>query len=233
MTIRLGIMSKNSNTKSKTNLLWIEGRWGSDPSFIPSLTKKGFEVDVVNNGKSAIDYLDNEQPAVVVIDAASMRTNGKRICMSIREISNGLPIMLISAPDKIDRSNNFVNSTLVLPFTSRKLVNRLIPLLPHAAGDLLEKGPLRINPERNQVICFGRKTTLTPRLMRLLELLLENEGEVMRRDVLFKTVWKTDYIGDTRTLDVHISWLRDAIEKDPKKPQLLTTIRGTGYRLDI
>jgi DNA-binding response OmpR family regulator len=74
---------------------------------------------------------------------------------------------------------------------------------------------------------------LTQRLVRLLQLLIDSKGEVVERNALFKKVWRTNYTGDTRTLDVHISWLRNAIEKDPKKPKLLVTVRGVGYRLDI
>ncbi|MBT3240661.1 MAG: response regulator transcription factor [Chloroflexi bacterium] len=226
-------MPKKSKKTNEAKILWVEGRWTSDPIFIPSLRKKGFFVDIVSNGKAALDYIDSEEPALVIIDAASMRTSGKRICNSIREMANGLPIMMISDPEKNIRNDNCANTNLVLPFTSRKLVNRIEPMLPADEKKIVVAGPIKINSDRKQVTCYGKKTSLTPRLMRLLKMLLEFQGEVVKRDDLFKKVWRTNYTGDTRTLDVHISWLREAIEKDPKKPKLLTTIRGIGYRLDV
>jgi DNA-binding response OmpR family regulator len=80
---------------------------------------------------------------------------------------------------------------------------------------------------------LGKSTKLTPRLVTLLQMLMEHHGEVVERETLFKKVWETNYTGDTRTLDVHISWLRRAIELDPEKPKFLKTIRGVGYRLDV
>jgi DNA-binding response OmpR family regulator len=87
--------------------------------------------------------------------------------------------------------------------------------------------------ERKRVRCLGREATLTPRLAQLLKMFLEHPGEVIERGRLFREIWNTEYTGDTRTLDVHISWLRQAIEEDPRKPRFLKTIRGLGYRFDI
>jgi DNA-binding response OmpR family regulator len=98
---------------------------------------------------------------------------------------------------------------------------------------MIHKGPIVIDPDRSMVTCNGQQTTLTPRLFALLELFIENPGTVIPREEMFKQVWKTSYTGDTRTLDVHISWLRQAIEADPRNPKLLQTIRGVGYKLNI
>jgi DNA-binding response OmpR family regulator len=87
--------------------------------------------------------------------------------------------------------------------------------------------------ENRQVRYQGKKTKLTPRLVRLLKMLIDNKGEVVEREELFKKVWRTNYTGDTRTLDVHISWLRQVLEKDPRKPKILKTNRGVGYLLDV
>jgi len=94
-------------------------------------------------------------------------------------------------------------------------------------------GPIRLDLEKRRVRCMGKSTKLTPRLVTLLQLLMEKHGEVVEREPLFKKAWETNYTGDTRTLDVHISWLRQAIELDPDNPKLLKTIRGVGYRLDV
>jgi len=93
-------------------------------------------------------------------------------------------------------------------------------------------GLIRLDTERRRVRCQGREARLTPRLAQLLQILMEHPGAVVERAQLFRQVWKTEYTEDTRTLDVHISWLREALEEDPRHPQFLKTIRGVGYRLD-
>ena len=98
---------------------------------------------------------------------------------------------------------------------------------------MVEAGPIKLDVERNQVQCEEKEARLTPRLVSLLKILMRHPGEVLEREDLFRKVWNTEYTGDTRTLDVHISWLRRAIEEDPRNPHLLKTIRGVGYRLDI
>ena len=118
------------------------------------------------------------------------------------------------------------------PFTSRKLLNRIAPLLPGDGKNILHVGFIRLDLERKSVRCLGREAHLTPRLTHLLEVLLLHAGEAVGRAELFSEVWDTEYTVDTRTLDVHISWLREALEEDPRKPQFLKTIRGIGYRLD-
>jgi DNA-binding response OmpR family regulator len=107
------------------------------------------------------------------------------------------------------------------------------PLLPAKEEDLYIIGPIHLDTVNHHVRCNGRKTALTPRLMHLLQMLMEKPGDVIERETLFKKVWNTEYTGDTRTLDVHISWLRQAIEADPKKPELLVTQRGVGYKLAL
>ncbi|TAK12221.1 MAG: response regulator transcription factor [Anaerolineae bacterium] len=227
-------MAKRAAQKLSARILWVEGRWKSNPEFVPTLQKKGFNVDIVTTGKEALGSLNRADLHLVVVDAASMHTSGKRICTAIRERVNGMPIMLITDDDNPpDEDENCANVSLSLPFTSRKLVNRIQPLLPSDEDRMVKAGPVHLDIEGRQVRCNNKKTTLTPRLIRLLKMLMDRKGEVVEREELFKKVWRTDYTGDTRTLDVHISWLRNALEKDPKKPKLLRTIRGVGYRLDV
>ncbi|MBI3158833.1 MAG: response regulator transcription factor [Chloroflexi bacterium] len=224
---------RSASQKQSTQILWVEGRWKSNPEFVPSLQKKGFFVEIVSTGKDAISSLTRQDLQLVVVDAASMRTSGRRICKAIRERVNGMPIVLIADPDNpLEDGEDCANVTLALPFTSRKLVNRIQPLLPSDEDRMLKAGPVHLDIEGKQVRSYGRSTPLTPRLVRLLKMFMDRKGEVIEREDLFKKVWRTNYTGDTRTLDVHISWLRQAIEKDPKKPKLLRTIRGVGYRLD-
>src|SRR3990172_2037707 len=224
-------LSKATNTK----VLWVEGRWSSNPEFVPSLIQKGFQVERVTSGKEALKSVGEGKHDLVIVDAASMRTNGKRICSSISSRVHGLPILLISDKQHPieEGSAACASEILMLPFTQRKLINRIGPLLPADEGGMLRAGPLELDLETHAVRAQGKKTVMTPRLVRLLRMLIDNKGEVVERNALFRKVWRTNYTGDTRTLDVHISWLRNAIEKDPKKPKLLHTIRGMGYRLDI
>ena len=227
-------MPKKTAISANSKILWIEGRWSNNQNFVSVLQNKGFNIDTVPTGKTAIETITKSRYDLVVVNAASLRTSGKRICRSIRERRGNLPILLICDPEKVVKVNpDCINTVLVLPFTSRKLVNRIAPLLPGDDGHMIKAGHILLDPARNQVRCHGKKSTLTPRLVRLLSTLIESKGEVVEREDLFREVWLTNYTGDTRTLDVHISWLRQAIEKDPRNPQILKTIRGVGYRLDV
>jgi len=216
----------------ETKVLWIESGPPNE-IFIPALRKKGFHVEIVATGKAALGLIPEMTPHVVVVNAASLRSNGTRICQTIRAASNGLPMILIANPDHpIMETTTGANVVMTLPFTVRKLVNRITPLLPRKGNNLLTVGPISLNSEHHVVLCHQNETQLTPRLTHLLKMFLQAPGVVLERELLFKDVWNTDYTGDTRTLDVHISWLRRAIEMDPRKPELLKTIRGVGYRLD-
>lgn len=227
-------MAKRPAASESHSVLWVEGRWKSNPNFVPSLMQKGFEVERVSSGKEAVKRVAREDHDLVVVDAASMRTSGKRICRSLRDRVNGMPIMLISDPKRtVEKDFDCANVILTMPFTQRKLINRIGPLLPSDEKGFQKAGPIHLDLEARLVRAHGKKSPLTPRLVRLLKMLMDHEGEVVERDELFKKVWRTNYTGDTRTLDVHISWLRQAIEKNPQRPKLLKTMRGVGYRLDV
>lgn len=213
-------------------ILVIENKHAEIPSFAPDLQKKGFDVHMAQNGSKAVARLKEVSPSLVVVNAASLRSTGLRICQSIREKDPKLPIILI-LEDNNEVNKDAADALLELPFTVQKLVNRINPLLPGDGKNILHVGPIRLDLEKRRVRCFGKNTKLTPRLVTLLHLLMDKHGEVVEREPLFKKAWETNYTGDTRTLDVHISWLRRAIEIDPDNPKLLKTIRGVGYRLDV
>ncbi len=216
----------------KARILWVEGKRTDNTSFVPSLQKKEYLVEIVPTGNAAVARLVEIDPDLVVVNASSLRSSGKRICNEIREKSRELPIVLIVPPDHADINVPSANVILELPFTSRKLLNRITPLLPGDGKNILHVGLIRLDLERKRVRCLGREARLTPRLTHLLEVLLLHSGEAVERQRLFTEVWDTTYTGDTRTLDVHISWLREALEENPRQPQFLKTIRGVGYRLD-
>jgi DNA-binding response OmpR family regulator len=213
-------------------ILCLEGKHSSNPTFVTALRRKGYLVEAVTTGKAALKSLESIIPDVVVVNAASMRTSGVRICQSLRDHNDFLPIILISengsAPEDAP-----VSLVLELPFTIRKLDNRIKPFLPLSSDKILEAGDLQLDLDHHQFRCGEREARLTPRLSSLLEMLMRQPNEVITRDALFRKVWETDFTDDTRTLDVHISWLRRAIEDDPRKPKYLKTLRGVGYRLDV
>jgi len=217
---------------TNATILVIEGKHADFPSFAPALQKKGFEVDAALNGSEASTRLGQSAPDLIVINAPSLRSSGVRICHSLRQQNSKVPVILIVDPDRqVEKS--IADVILILPFTPQKLVNRIKPLLPGDGKNVLSVGPLRLDLERRRVRCLSKNARLTPRLTMLLRVLLEHHGEVVERKALFKKVWDTNYTGDTRTLDVHISWLRKAIELDSNNPRFLKTIRGVGYRLDV
>ncbi|HEY3474885.1 MAG TPA: response regulator transcription factor [Anaerolineales bacterium] len=216
----------------KTTLLVIEGRHAEIPSFANDLQKKGFDVVSAQNGSEAVSQLKQTTPSLVVVNAASLRSTGSRICLSIRKKDSKIPIILIVDKERpVDKE--LADSVLVLPFTVQKLVNRIKALMPGDGENVVSVGPIRLDLENRRVRSLGKNTRLTPRLIMLLQILMDKHGEVVEREALFKKVWETNYTGDTRTLDVHISWLRRAIELDPDNPKFLKTIRGVGYRLDV
>lgn len=178
-------------------------------------------------------YIAEKQPQVILVDAASMRTNGKRICRSLRQSAPGVPLILVIEPRYGSADEFDANVVLVQPFTLQKLLNRIRPLMPNEEDNMLCAGPLQLNVEQRWVRCRDHLVPLTPRLVSLLKILMDHPGEVVERSQLFQQVWETTYVGDTRTLDVHISWLRQAVEEDPRRPKLIQTVRGVGYRLDV
>jgi len=215
-------------------ILVIEGKRAERTSFVGGLTKKGFRVISVPSGNAALNKLDKEQPDVIVIDADSMRTSGKRICQSLRSATSQTPIILILGNGVNEKDEFEADVIMHLPFTLQKLLNRIKVLLPlKSSNDVMKSGPIELDLTHRFVKVNEKQISLTPRLTRLLQALMQQPGQVFGRDDLFKFVWETDYIGDTRTLDVHVSWLRNLIEDDPRHPDFIKTVRGVGYRLDF
>ena len=221
------------NAKMMGMILWIEGSKNVTPSFLPSLRKKGYQVTAVSTGKEAMAFVSSQVPNLAIVNTASLRSSGERICGTLRSQMNNQPILLIGNK-RIESRDAHATQVLILPFTIRKLINRIKTLIPEECHDVIKVGALSIYPELRVVRCNeGDPKRLTPRQFALLKILMEHPGEVIERDQLFREVWQTDYVEDTRTLDVHISWLRKKIEADHQNPQLLKTIRSVGYRLDV
>lgn len=218
-------------------LLLIEGN--RHRSFGSGLKKRDFNVFSVPNGTAALDQFIEIDPDIIIIDTESLRTSGKRICQSLHEKMDDIPIIIITPPGvnkKTDKENNGTTGkvvTLSLPFTIQKLVNRINPLLPGQGKEVIHKGPIWLDLEHKRIRCMNNSGKLTPYLLKLMKFLMDHSGEVIERNALFKEIWETEYTMDTRTLDVHISWLRKIIEIDPRHPRFIITVRGVGYRLDV
>jgi len=216
----------------KANILWAGKKRTDNPTFISDLKERNYTVDIVTTGKAARNHIPNTKPDILIIDAASMRTTGTRICKSIQGNHPDLPLILINSSEYIPSTEVVADVQLILPFTIRKLENRIIPLLPGDGEDVIKAGPIHLDMDRQVVRCQKNEEHITPRMAELLKMLIEHQGEVIKREVLFSKVWQTDYTEDTRSLDVHINWLRKVLEKDPSNPQLIHTVRGKGYKLE-
>lgn len=218
---------------SKAKVCLIENKRATISSFAAALERKGYSVQTYSKMNMALNAASRSNPDVLILDAASMRTTGTRLCKRAREKLDGTPIILISPEGSQPDATCGASQTLVQPFTPRKLINRVDRLLPGDERETITVGPIKLDTDKNRVYTRAGQSRLTPKLAKLLEIFLNNPGRLMMRKTLIRKVWHTDYTGDTRTLDVHMSWLRQAIEEDPSNPVLLKTIRGMGYRLDL
>ena len=214
-------------------VLLIEGKRNIARCFAADLEKKGYSLQVESSGSKGLDALKHFSPDVVVINAASLRTNGLRLVNWFHNRLPSTPLCLIVSEDEPIVEAENVNFFLRLPFTVQKLVNRIRTLENNSHKGMLERGDLVLNPDSRIAIYKNKEVRLTPRQCDLLEKMMQKPGEILRREDLFKAVWDTDYTEDTRTLDVHISWLRQALEDDPHHPELIKTIRGKGYLLKV
>jgi DNA-binding response OmpR family regulator len=217
---------------TSATVLLVESDKASAPSYAPALEKRGYTLTVSHSATEAINKTNGSLPDVIVVDAASLKTSGARLCKELRKSLEYARILLVIDRKTVVDEGNGADLVLQHPFTPRKLLNGVNRLLPAGDGAALQVGPIKLNLAQLKVKCGSREERLTPKQSKLLEVLLRHAGEVVTRKMLIKQVWETDYTGDTRTLDVHISWLRSVIEPNPLKPRYLKTLRGQGYRLD-
>jgi DNA-binding response OmpR family regulator len=193
--------------------------------------EKRYPIVIATSGKQGIDMAGRGTARLVVLDAASMRTPGERICLTLRERIGNRPIVHIH-PGPKSSAQSAADVILFTPFTTRKLLNCIDRLLYTSDDEVLSYGPFSMSLGRRVLMVNGQETPLTPKQALLVEMFLRHPGETLDRKMLMEKVWQTDYLGDTRTLDVHIRWIRQMIEQDPSRPRYLQTIRGIGYRLE-
>lgn len=216
----------------KATILLVEGKSSNPQSLKSALLKAKYGAEVRHNGKSAMDSVAIAKPDLVVFNAASMRSNGSRTCRRLRKALGEVPIIHIRQQGEPEEDEAEADIYLEHPFTPRKLLNRIRTLLPadEDSDEVVRYGEVKFYPDKPSVDVAGRgEKRLTPKLAQLLQEFLRHPNEVVTRVQLMQNVWKTDYVGDTRTLDVHMRWVREVVEFDPANPKFLLTVRGEGY----
>ena len=216
----------------QNKIILIEGKQTDHPSFFLNLQKKGYNVEIASTGNAALDKIRDGRPMLVLIDAASLRTTCNRIVYRIKQRNPDLPVILIIDDSlKGKKISNKCDLVMTLPFTVQKLVNRIKLFAPSNGESIRNVGKITLDKSKCSISVGHRYSLVTPRVVKLLEVLMDRVGKVVSRKELFRKIWDTDYLDDMRSLDVHMQWLRKAIETDPKNPQIITTIRGIGYSL--
>ena len=208
------------------------------------LRKEGFETTVVGDGAEALRHFDAAGADIVLLDLMLPGMSGTDVCKALRARSS-VPVIMVTARDsEIDKVVGLelgADDYVTKPYSARELIARIRAVLRRgadtAAADglddgVLEGGPVRMDVERHVVTVGGEAVTLPLKEFDLLEYLLRNSGRVLTRGQLIDRVWGADYVGDTKTLDVHVKRLRSKIEADPANPKHLVTVRGLGYKLE-
>jgi two-component system response regulator RegX3 len=207
-----------------------------------ALDQAGYQVRVANDGLQGLALFREKSPDVVILDVMMPHMDGWDVCRALRQESTVPILMLTALGDEVDRILGLelgADDYLTKPFSTRELTARLKALLRRVDLDRRQKtadgqvafGNLRLDLNAHRAFKGGHELQLRQKEYELLTLLLSRPGEVITRAEFFDRVWGTDWLGDTRTLDVHIRWLREKIEVDPSQPRLIQTVRGMGYRL--
>jgi two-component system response regulator RegX3 len=224
-----------------TRILVVEDEESfSDPlSYL--LRKEGYEVVVAETGTEALEEFERSGADLVLLDLMLPGTSGTEVCRQLRARSSVPVIMLTAKDSEIDKVVGLelgADDYVTKPYSSRELVARIRAVLRRQAEPeellpaTLAAGPVRMDVERHVVTVEGEPVQLPLKEFQLLEVLLRNAGRVLTRGQLIDRVWGADYVGDTKTLDVHVKRLRTKIEPDPARPRHLLTVRGLGYRFE-
>jgi two-component system, OmpR family, response regulator RegX3 len=224
-----------------TRVLVVEDEESFSDALSYMLRKEGFEVAVAATGPDALASFDRAGADLVLLDLMLPGLPGTEVCRELRTKSNVPVIMLTAKDSEVDKVVGLelgADDYVTKPFSSRELVARIRAVL-RRRGDVeelapptLEAGPVRMDVERHVVTVSGREVPLPLKEFELLEVLLRNAGRVLTRMQLIDRVWGADYVGDTKTLDVHIKRLRAKIEPSPSTPRFIITVRGLGYKFE-
>ena len=229
-----------------TTILVVE----DEDSFIDALTiglqREGFRVQVARDGAEALDVFDAVDPDLVLLDVMLPKVSGIDVCRELRKRSR-VPIIMVTAKgseiDTVVGLEVGADDYVTKPYRMRELVARTRAVLrraheepdlaPAGDGEAIEVGDVRLDPARHEVVIRGEGVSLPLKEFELLEVLLDHAGRVLTRDTLIDRIWGHDYVGDTKTLDVHVKRLRSKVEVDPTNPTRIVTIRGLGYKYEL
>ncbi|MFE6645158.1 MULTISPECIES: response regulator transcription factor [Nocardioides] len=224
-----------------TRVLVVEDEASYSEALSYMLRKEGFEVAVAEDGTDALKEFDRNGADIVLLDLMLPGLSGTEVCRQIRATSSVPVIMVTAKDDEVDKVVGLelgADDYVTKPYSPRELVARIRAVLrrgtePDTAPATLEAGPVRMDVERHVVTVDGNEQRLPLKEFELLEMFLRNPGRVLTRGQLIDRVWGSDYVGDTKTLDVHVKRLRAKLEPDPSEPKFLVTVRGLGYKLDL
>lgn len=225
-----------------SRVLVVEGEESFSDALSYMLRKEGFEVSVAATGTSALTEFDRTGADIVLFDLMLPEMSGTEVCRQLRQRSP-VPIIMVTARDsEIDKVVGLeigADDYVTKPYSPRELVARIRAVLrrqspeaPESGVPTLAAGPVRMDIERHVVTVDGGTVQLPLKEFELLELLLRNAGRVLTRGQLIDRVWGADYVGDTKTLDVHVKRLRSKIEPEPSTPRHIVTVRGLGYKFE-
>jgi two-component system response regulator RegX3 len=224
-----------------TRILVVEDEESYSDPLSYMLGREGYEVVVAPDGPSALDEFARRGADLVLLDLMLPGLSGTEVCRQLRQRSNVPVIMLTAKDSEIDKVVGLelgADDYVTKPYSGRELLARIKAVLRrHTEPEELlpatvEAGPVRMDVERHTVTVDGQPVSLPLKEFELLEILLRNAGRVLTRGQLIDRVWGSDYVGDTKTLDVHIKRLRAKIEPDPTAPRHIVTVRGLGYKFE-
>jgi len=225
-----------------TRVLVVEDEESFSDALSFMLRREGYEVGIAIDGMQAIEEFDRHGADLVLLDLMLPGISGTEVCRSLRQRS-AVPIIMVTAKDgEVDKVVGLelgADDYVTKPFSSRELVARIRAVLRRRGEPdellptVIEAGPVRIDVDRHVVSVRGEVVSMPLKEFDLLELLMRNAGRVLTRGQIIDRVWGSDYVGDTKTLDVHIKRLRAKIEDDPGNPVHILTVRGLGYKYDL
>ena len=223
-----------------TRVLVVEDEESYSDALAYVLRKEGFEVAVAQTGPEALADFERHGADIVLLDLMLPGLPGTEVCRQLRQVSN-VPVIMVSAKDaEVDKVVGLelgADDYVTKPYSPRELVARIRAVLRRGqdtdlAPTTLESGRVRMDVERHVVSVNGDEIRLPLKEFELLEMFLRNTGRVLTRGQLIDRVWGADYVGDTKTLDVHVKRLRAKVEPDPANPRYLVTVRGLGYKYE-